>query len=48
MPVKLYLFAREEIIDLLQCKIARFGVEEVNKREEAKVENYKLRVSGWY
>lgn len=48
MPVKLDLFAREEIIDLLQCKIARFGEEEVNKREEAKVENYKFRVSCCY
>lgn len=37
--MELDLFAREEAIDLLQREVARFRIEEVNEREEAKIEN---------
>lgn len=41
VPVKFDLFAGEELVDLFQSEIARLRVEEVNKREEAEVEDYR-------
>lgn len=39
LPVKLDLFASEEVVDLLQCEVSCFGVEEVDQGKEAEVEN---------
>lgn len=41
VPVQLHFWSCEQPIDLFEGEIARFGVEEVDHRNEAEVENWR-------
>lgn len=40
IPMQLHFWPCEQPVDLFECEIARFGVEEVDQRDEAEVENW--------
>ena len=39
LPVQLDLFASEEMVDLLQCEVSGFRIEEPDERKEQEIEN---------
>lgn len=40
VPMKFHLLASKQVVDLFQSEVARLGVEEIDKRDEAEVEHW--------